>query len=110
MKKFNFDKFMKYVGIAAIIALILLYSQKRSDNSAKQREDIYSTIITASEELYSISSDCFEAHNSGVYDEMLYALYDAYSRLDTVSNTLENLSYKFQDHEDDYDGRRSWFY
>ena len=110
MKKISFDKIMKYLGIATIIVLIFLYSQERSNKSAKQRDDIYEMLISASEELSSISNDCFETYNIGNYQEMSATLYDAYTKLEKISYQLEDLSNMFQEHEYDHDERRSWFY
>ena len=84
--------------VTCILLIILLFSLVGcSSKSAKQKDEIWSTLASISEDLRELSSNCLYAYESEDYDEMYYTLRDAYKKCEELSGTAEYLAGKFDD-------------
>ena len=107
-KKPDWYKILKAIGIIAIIAAIFLFFESGSQKHQTERENIYDSILSISEELHELS---LYAEDSLDYDEenMQVSLYHLQEECSRLSSDLEKLSHYFDEPEYD-ENRRNWWY
>lgn len=110
MKKIDWHKTAKTIGIILIVVLVFLYFDYRSSQRTKKIYDNVDNLAYVSEELDSIKSVCDDAMNSGDYDDMYSALYDIEDKCKELQKLIDNAHDYFTPTEPDDDNSRSWFY
>lgn len=106
MKKPDWSKVMKTIGIIAAIAAVILYFYSKSQREYKERDNMQSGIVNISEELRELS---YYAEDSKNYSEedMQVSLYHLQEECKKLSDELEDLSHYFDEPEIE-ENRRSW--
>lgn len=100
-KKFDFDSIIKTIGIIAIIVLVILYFQERSNKAYNERNDTWFNLSVLAEDVQDISNDAFDAYEMGDYDFMKEILYSVYEKCDDISDKIELEADKFADRNTD---------
>lgn len=110
MKKIDWHKTAKTVGIIIIVVLVILYFDYRTSKRTAKIEDNVSNLAYVSEELDSIRSLCDDAINGGDYDDMYSTLLDIEDKCKELQKLVDKAHDYFEPTEPDTDNSRSWFY
>ena len=111
MKKIDWHKTAKTIGIILIVAAVALYLDYRSSQRTEKIEDNVANLAYVSEELKSIRYDCQDAISGGDNDDMYFILLDIEERCKELQKLVDKACDYFTPTEpDDDESRRSWFY
>ena len=110
IKKIDWDKVWKTIGIIAVIAAVIWFFESRSQRAYKEKEKVKSAIWSLSEDLHELSVYAEDSSSYG-YEDMRVSLYYLQEECQKLSGQAEDL-YKsdfFRDQEPE-ENTRSWWY
>ena len=110
MKKIDWGKTFKTAGIVLAIALVFLYFNEKNNKIRQQTDEHIVNLSYVADELSSLKSYCEDAEKYEGYEDLCISMYHVQEKCDELQRLVEDAYRYFTPKEDDYDGRRSWFY
>lgn len=110
MKKIDWGKVIKTAGIILAIVLVVLYFDQRDRKRQEKIDEQVTNMSFVSEELSALKRYCEDAVKYEGYEDLCISMYHVEEKCDELRDIIDDAYRYFSPKEDDYDGRRSWFY
>jgi len=109
MKKIDWNKVLKTIGIIAVIGVVIWYFEDRSSKQTRKTEEKISNLYTVSDDLRYIASLCEDNdidNNEAMYD----SLAEIGDKCEKMQKLVDDAINYFEPKDPDYgDDRRGWF-
>ena len=110
MKKIDWGKVIKTAGIILAIALVILYFDQRDRKRQEKTDEQITNLSFISEELSELKRYCEDAVKYEGYEDLCTSMVHVQDKCEEWRDIIDDVCRYFTPKEDDYDGRRSWFY
>lgn len=110
MKKTDWGKVIKAAGVILAIVLVFLYFDQKDRKRQEKIDEQLANLSYVSDELDALKSYCDDALEYEGYEDLRVSMYHVEDKCDELRDIIDNAYRYFSPKEDDYDGRRSWFY
>ena len=103
-------KLSRLLAVVLAIVLVALYFDQRDRKRQEKIDEQVTNLSFVSEELSALKRYCEDAAKYEGYEDLCISMYHVEEKCKELQDIIDDAYRYFSPKEDDYDGRRSWFY